>query len=189
MTEGTDATAVALLNVLVWGLLPLWATSGLADWWCHRRLRIEQTAGWPEPALHVAMLIELGAGVIGAALWRINAGVLLTLLVLCVLHEVTMVADLVYAERRRRIPAFEQWVHGVQHAMPWAAWVALAVIHQEQALAMLGLGVASAGWRYTLRAEPLPVTAWLLIAGVGLVLVGAFIAELARGVRGVKQVR
>ena len=187
MTDHTDATAVALLHVLVWGLLPLWAASGLADWWCHRRLRIEYTAGWPESALHLAMLAELGIGITGAALLHINAGVLATLLVLCMLHEATMVADLVYAERHRRIPPLEQWIHGVQHAMPWAAWGTLAVIHQDQALAMLGLAERP-DWRLAPRLAPLPTTAWLLISGIGTIMASAFVGEFARAVRAARPV-
>ena len=188
MTDHTDATAVALLHVLVWGLLPLWAASGLADWWCHRRLRIEQTAGWPESALHLAMLAELGLGVTFAALLQINAGVLAALMVLCLLHEATMVADLVYAERHRQIPPLEQWVHGVQHAMPWAACIALAVIHQDQALAILGLGNEPADWRFAPRLAPLPQAAWLLLPGIGAVLASAFIGEFARAVHAARPV-
>ena len=188
MTDHADATAAALVQVLVWGLLPLWAASGLADWWCHRRLRIEHTAGWPESALHLAMVAELGIGIMGAALLRINTGALATLLMLCVLHEATMVADLVYAEHRRRIPPLEQWVHGVQQAMPWAAWSALAIIHRDQAMAMLGLGAALPDWRFALRPEPLPAAAWLLIAAIGVAVVIAFTEEFIRGVRAVRPV-
>lgn len=188
MTHHTDPTAVALVHVLVWGLLPLWAASGLADWWCHRRLRIEHSAGWPESALHLAMLTELGIGVIFAALLQINAGVLAALLLLCLLHEATMVIDLVYAERLRRIPPLEQWVHGVQHAMPWAAWVALAVIHQGQALAILGLGLQPPDWHFAPRLDPLPRSAWLLIPGIGGILASAFIEEFARAIRAARPV-
>jgi hypothetical protein len=61
--------------------------------------------------------------------------------------------DLSYAASRRRIAVPEQWVHGIQLALPWTALVLLIVIHREQALAALGLGAARADWGWRFR-EP-----------------------------------
>jgi hypothetical protein len=39
--DGGDAT----VRCLLYGLLPSWFVPGVADWWTHRRTRIEETAG------------------------------------------------------------------------------------------------------------------------------------------------
>ena len=41
--------------------------------------------------------------------------------------------DLAYAQSRRPIPWFEQWVHGLQQALPWIAFAALVLLHWPQA--------------------------------------------------------
>jgi len=165
-----DATGALLLQIVVTVLLPLWMAAGLGDWWCHRIQRIEATTGWPESALHLAMLSEIGIGVLAAALFEPTAGLVLALLVLCVVHEVTMFVDLSYAEARRRIPPVEQWVHSVQHAMPWVAWAAWALA-QHGRLLPTGL---------VLRAEPLPGGVWPLLALGGGLIGTAFMQEALR---------
>lgn len=181
MTDAPEPLARVLAYLLVGGLLPLWVAAGVADWWCHRRLRIEHTAGWPESALHLAMLAELGIGIVVAALCRVNAAVLVLLFGLCVLHDVTLVIDLAYAERRRRIPPAEQWVHGVQQAMPWACLAVLAVLYHPQAFAAVGAGAMPADWHFVARATPLPPAAWAVIGVGGAVVWGAFLGEAWRG--------
>ena len=178
-----DATAAVLQQLLMWVVLPGWVASGVADWYCHKVERIEHSAGLAESLLHLAMLGELGVGVLAAAALDINAAVLWMLFVLCVLHEVTMLVDLVYASRRRRIPVAEQWVHGVQQAAPWFAWLLLAAIHHPQALAAIGAGTATPDWQWQLKTPPLPAAAWAVILGGGLVLVGCFTGEAWRGWR------
>lgn len=178
-----DATAAVLQQLLMWVVLPGWVASGVADWYCHKVERIEHSAGLAESLLHLAMLGELGLGVLAAAALDINAAVLWLLFVLCVLHEVTMLVDLVYASRRRRIPVAEQWVHGVQQAAPWFAWLLLAAIHHPQALAAIGLGVATPDWQWQLKTPTLPAATWAVIAAGGLVLVGCFASEAWRGWR------
>lgn len=42
----------AVRRLLLGGVMPLWLGAGLADWYLHRRTRIEQTAGPRESALH-----------------------------------------------------------------------------------------------------------------------------------------
>lgn len=178
-----DATAAFLQQLLLWVVLPGWVASGVADWYCHKVERIEHSAGFPESLLHLAMLGELGLGVLAAAVLEINAAVLWLLLVLCVLHEATMLVDLAYAARRRRIPVAEQWVHGVQQAAPWFALLLLAAIHHPQALAAIGLGAATPDWQWRFKTPPLPPAAWGLVGLGGLVLVGCFVGEASRSWR------
>jgi len=158
----------------MFGLLPLWLAAGFADYLCHRFERIELSAGWPESLLHLLMLAELGVGVLAALLLEINAAVLALALACCIAHEVTIWIDLGYANARRRIPPFEQWVHALQFALPWAGFVGLVLLHHDQALAALGMGAGlAADWSLRWKDPPLPM--WYLlsvaVAGVGLIVV------------------
>lgn len=178
------ADPAKLQSVLLYGLVPVWLCAGLADWWLHRRQRIEATAGWPESALHVAMVAELGIAVTLALLLEINALVLVLMLTACIAHEFTLWADLRYAAARRPIPVPEQWVHGWQTALPWVGLALLALMHSDQALAIVGLGDATADWTLRPKDVPLPfhqVAGVMIAAAVMIVL--PFTEELLRALR------
>ena len=176
-----DATAQLIEHLLLVVLLPLWMLAGLADWACHRHERIEASAGWKEPALHLLMLGQLGLAILVVLWCEVTASVLLLVLAACVLHEVTLWFDLGYANARRRIPAVEQWVHGVQMALPWIGFVALAVVHREQLLAIVGLGPAGPDWSLRLRTPPVPVEARAaVLAGAAVLVVLPFLQEWQR---------
>jgi hypothetical protein len=126
----TDPLLPALLPVLLLGLLlPLWLLAGWLDAACHRRLRIETNSGLHESRLHLAMLAQLAIGVGAALLLEVNAGALALMLLAALSHEVTMLLDLAYAESTRRVPWFEQWIHGLQQAMPWVGLAGLVLLH------------------------------------------------------------
>jgi len=177
-------TPAALLEVLLFYLiLPVWLLAGFADASCHRVLRIEATSGWRESALHWLMMAELGMGVLAILLLEINALVIALFAIACLAHEVTMVADLGYAHTRRDIPPVEQWVHGIQQAIPWIVLLAIAVLHPGQALALLGLGSEPARWSPALREPALPSGYLASIAVLALLLVGLpFAREMWRAV-------
>lgn len=178
-----DDTARLLEWLLTRALLPLWLATGLADWACHRVQRIEATAGWRESLLHLLMLAEIGVGLM-AVLWlEINAGVLALALAACVAHELTTWCDLAYAERRRRIPPFEQWVHSLQLTLPWAGWAALMLIHHQQGAALLGLGAAP-DWALRLKAQPLPAGFVVAVLAAGALFNALpLVEEAVRGAR------
>ena len=173
--------ATLLARALLYVVAPLWLVVGFLDYACHRQQRIEATAGLHESNLHLLMLAELGAGVIVALFLELNAIALALLLLACVAHEFTVLRDLSYAQSRRRIPWFEQWVHGLQQAVPWVAFAALVLLHWPQALALVGLGDAPADWRLRLKSEPLPASYIVAFLGAGAVAVVApFLSEWRR---------
>jgi hypothetical protein len=175
----------ALLAGLMYGLMPLWAAAGVGDWLCHRRQQMERTAGLGESLLHLLMLAILAPATLAALLLEINAGVLAWLLLACGLHELVFWWDLGYASRRRTIPPIEQWVHSVQFATPWVGFAGLALIHLEQASALLGLaGAPAADWTIRAKGAPLPpdYVAVVLVAGAALVCL-PFMEELWRCLR------
>lgn len=176
-----DETALLLRGLLLYGLMPVWLLAGFADYCCHRALHIEYSAGVKESLLHLLLLGELGIGLLAALLFEIDAAVLALLIAACVSHELTVWWDLAYAASRRKIPVPEQWVHGLQQAIPWVALAALMLLHPAQALALFGLGGADPDWSLRLKTEPLslPYLAAFAVAALLLVLL-PFLAEYRR---------
>ena len=173
--------AALLTHALLFVVAPLWLLAGFLDYACHRQQRIEATAGLPESRLHLLMLGELGIGVLTALFLELNAAGLAVLLAACVTHEFTVMRDLAYAQSQRDIPWFEQWVHGLQQALPWVAFAALALLHWPQLLALVGLGDAPPDWRLRAKEHALPV--WYVVAflgAAGAVVVLPFLGEWQR---------
>jgi hypothetical protein len=167
----------ALLGIL----MPVWLLAGFADWACHRALRIEHSAGLRESLLHLLMLAELGIGVLAGFFLQRNAASYAIVLAACLAHEATLWVDLSYAESKRGIPWYEQWVHGLQQALPWVALVGLMLLDWPQAMALFGLGDAPPDWRLRPTTEPLP--RWYLgtfFSAALLLVVLPFAGELLR---------
>lgn len=165
-----DRTANLLLDSLLYGLLPLWLLAGFADYCCHRLQHIERSAGWKEALLHLAMLAELGIGLLCALLLEIDAGVFAVLLAVCASHELTLWWDLAYAASCRPVGAFEQWVHGLRQAIPWVGVAALGLLHPEPALALFGLGDTPPDWHFAFKPLPLDPIYLIAVAGAALLL-------------------
>jgi hypothetical protein len=158
-----DAAQLILLYVV----FPLGVTAGFADWACHRATGIAQTSGLRENLLHWMMFAELGVGVLAVALLEVNAAVLLLVLVVFLVHEATVWADLRLSTPRRAVRPIEQMVHSAQEMFPLLGWVLLAAAHAPQALALVGVGEA-ADWRLAWKRDPLPGV--VLLAGAAAVL-------------------
>ena len=140
--------------VLMYGVFPLWIAAGLMDWYCHRRAAIEHTAGLKENLLHWLLFAEVGIAMVAVALLEVNAGVLLGVLALILLHEATVWAELHYAVSMRRVEPFEQMVHSFLELLPIASLALLAAMHFDQVLALLGPGPADFSLRW--KREPWP---------------------------------
>ncbi len=160
-----------LEHILLAALLPLWLLAGWADAKCHRHLHIEHTAGLRESLLHLAMLAEISIGLFAALLLELNAAALVVIAAACVLHEITVWIDLAYAESTRGIPWFEQWLHGLQQALPWVGLVALILLSPAQALALIGLGEATPDWQLRWKSAPVPLAYLVGISVAAVVLV------------------
>jgi hypothetical protein len=178
MVQNLDVLIAAGLLYVV---MPTWMLAGFADFACHRAMRIEDNAGLRESLLHLLMLAELGVAILAPLLLEPTAAVLLLMLLACLAHEVTTCVDLAYAGSHRAIPWFEQWVHGLQQALPWAWLTGWALLAAPQALALVGVSEAQPDWRLQVRASPLP-TAYLLavLAGSLLLVWGPFLYECWR---------
>jgi hypothetical protein len=169
---------------LLYVILPVWMLAGLADFACHRVMRIEHSAGVRESLLHLLMLAELGMAILAPLLLEPTAAVLILMLLACLAHEVTMCVDLAYAQSRRVIPWIEQWVHGMQQALPWAWLTGWALLAAPQSMALAGLGEVPPDWRLAFKSPPLPVSYLLVVVAGSLLLVWApFLQECWRCLR------
>ena len=54
------ATNQLLVNLILYGLLPLWGICGFIDWCCHRATRVERTSGLKESLIHSLIGVQLG---------------------------------------------------------------------------------------------------------------------------------
>jgi hypothetical protein len=128
----------AIQRLLLGGVMPLWLGAGLADWYLHRRTRIEQTAGPLESLIHQLMFAETGVPVLLGLFCEVNAGVLATAYAASGAHWATAYWDQAYAEERRPVSPVEQQVHSVLEMSPVTAAVLLTALHWDQALALVG---------------------------------------------------
>lgn len=184
-----DRSADITQALLAWIWLPALTLAGLLDWDCHRRQRIQFTAGLAESALHLLMLGAVGGAIVAAVLLQATAGLLLAVLTALLVHEGLYAADLQVALARRRIPALEQWVHGFQHLLPWAGLAGLVVLAPGQAWALLGRGAEAADWALRWRQPLPPWPVWATVTAAGLLNVLPFLAEAWRCARAANSAR
>jgi hypothetical protein len=130
----------ATRGLLLGGVMPLWLGAGLADWYLHRRSRIEQTAGPRESALHSLMFAETGVPVLLGLFCEVNAGVIATAAGAVAAHSATAYWDQAYAEPRRRVTPVEQHVHSLLEVSPVMATFLITALHWDQAKALAGRG-------------------------------------------------
>ncbi len=146
---------------LRYGVLPVWLAAGLADWWCHRRSRIEATSGLRESLLHLAQLAEVGIPLLAALCLVPGPGVLAMMLAGLALHEWTALRDVACAVSRREVTPLEQHVHSFLEMLPvvstsMVAWAVLARVLHE--------GIGPAGFALRWRDPPQPYLSLLLVA-------------------------
>ena len=172
----------ATRRLLLVGVMPLWLGAGLADWYLHRRTRIEETAGPRESALHSLMFAETGVPVLLGLFCEVNAGVLGTAAGAVASHSATAYWDQAYAEPRRRVTPVEQHVHSLLEASPIMATFLLTALHWDQAKALVGRDRHPPRFRPRLkRRDPLSTTARVtLLATVTVFGILPYAEELLR---------
>jgi hypothetical protein len=167
---------------LMYVLLPIWIATGLGDWWCHRRSKLELTTGVPESISHLAMLVQVGVATLAALFLEINAAIIALAFVALVLHAMTAWWDVRFAVGRRHISAFEQHMHAYLEVLPLMAVSCMVFLHWSQFVALFSAGDADFSLR--LKDEPLP-TLYLssVLIAVLLLNVIPFVEELWRALR------
>jgi hypothetical protein len=179
----TVASGAVAWWILVGGVLPLWFFAGFLDYLCHRASDIEHANGVRETALHWLMFAEVGVPMLAAVFLKVNALLLLFMAACWIAHEVTTHVDLRLAIATRHVSAFEQQVHSFLEVLPVVALLLLALLHWDQAAALVGFGATSAD--FSLSLKPLPSAPELIALFTGILLFGIvpYLDELLRGLR------
>jgi hypothetical protein len=139
-TRRIAGTEQAVRRLLLAGVMPLWLGAGVADWYLHRRTKIEETSGPRESAIHALMFAETGVPVLLGLFCEVNAAVLASAWAAVAAHSGTAYWDQAYAEERRRVSTVEQHVHSLLEVSPLTATLLLTALHWDQAAALAGRG-------------------------------------------------
>lgn len=107
-----------LVNLILYGLLPLWGIAGFTDWCCHRATKVESTSGLKESLIHSLMGIQLGIPILLCLLFEINVLLLLICVAMWLMHECAAHWDVHYATPRRHISIWEVHVHNYMATVP-----------------------------------------------------------------------
>jgi hypothetical protein len=154
------ATQDLLLYFLMYVVVPVWLTAGLADYFCHRASRIEVTSGVKESLLHALQFGEVGLPLLAVLFLQVNAAILLLAFGGLLLHQVTAIWDVRYANATRRVSPVEQHLHGVLEATPAIATVIIVILHWPAFRSLLGLESPS----FALELKHVALPAWYLVA-------------------------
>jgi hypothetical protein len=172
------------VSVLLYFILPLWLAAGFADYLCHRASRIELTSGYKESLIHLLMFAEVAIPLLAAIFLEINALVIAVMIVGFIVHQLTALWDVAYANDKRRVTPVEQQVHSFLELLPLTAMLIVIILHWPQFLSLWGVGAEPAHYRIALKPDPLPwtyVTAFLAAVLVFELL--PYLEELVRGWR------
>ena|ERR1700730_5426139 len=96
-----------LINLILYGLLPLWGIAGFIDWCCHRATQVKSTSGLKESLIHSLMGVQLDIPILLCLLFEINVLVLLICVAMWLSHEVVAHWDVRCATPRRRISIWD----------------------------------------------------------------------------------
>ncbi|MGK5727924.1 diguanylate cyclase [Streptomyces sp. URMC 124] len=180
------STAVEDTNrrFLLYGVLPLWVVPAVADWWMHKKTRIEHTSGVKESAVHALMMTEAGVPVAMGLLARINPLVLSVMGGAALAHGATALYDVSLATKEREVRPVEQHIHSFLEVLPLSAMAFTACLHADEVRATLRGGRGRGDWLLLPKERPLPVK---YLAGLG-VVIGAgvilpYAEELSRCLR------
>lgn len=121
-------TDVVILNVLLYGILPLWVVIGFLDYLCHRTTRIEENTGLRESALHAIMGLQVGAAIFIGFFLEITIPVFLLLLSILILHEVVAHLDVKTALGCRTISIWEMHLHSFLEVIPFLLFLLVAIL-------------------------------------------------------------
>jgi hypothetical protein len=129
-----DGSDRLLLNLILYGLLPLWGVAGFIDWCCHRATKVESTSGLKESLVHSLMGIQLGIPIVLCLQFEINVLILLICVVMWLTHEVAAHWDVHYATSRRHISIWEVHVHNYMATVPLYLMMLIVILNWDVAV-------------------------------------------------------
>lgn len=128
-----------LINLILYGLLPLWGISGLVDWFCHLRSKIEHTSGLKESLIHSLMGIQMGIPILLCLMFKVNVGILMICIAAWIAHEFVAHWDVHYAAPIRKIGILEMHAHNYLATAPLFLLMLIGVINWEVVVKMFML--------------------------------------------------
>jgi hypothetical protein len=144
-------TKELLINLILYGLLPLWGITGFIDWCCHRASSIEKTSGLSESLIHSVMGIQLGIPIVLGLFFEINVLILLICLAVLIAHALVAHWDVKYSTPLRKISVWETHVHSYMATIPLFVLLLIMVINWDVVLKLLTLD-----WRGEFTLTPTP---------------------------------
>jgi hypothetical protein len=126
-----------LINLILYGLLPLWGITGFIDWICHRRSQVESTSGLKESLIHSLMGVQLGIPILLCLTFSVNALILLICVATWLAHEFVAHWDVKYSAPRRTITIWEVHVHNYMATVPLYLLMLIVVINWDVAVRLL----------------------------------------------------
>src|SRR5690606_15216456 len=123
-----------LINLILYGLLPLWGVAGFFDWCCHRATKVESSSGLKESLVHSLMGVQLGIPIMLCLLFEINVLILLICFVMWLAHEFAAHWDVHYTAPRREISIWEVHVHNYMATLPLYLFMLIVIINWDVAV-------------------------------------------------------
>jgi hypothetical protein len=142
-------TRILLINLILYGLLPLWGITGFIDWWCHRRSRIEETTGLKESLAHSVMGLQLGIPIVMGLVFEINVLILLICFAALLSHSAVAHWDVRYSSPKRHITVWETHVHAYMATIPFFILLLIMIINWDVVLTLISLD-----WQGQFSLEP-----------------------------------
>ena len=128
-----------LVNLILFGLLPLWGVTGFIDWCCHRATGIERTSGVRESAVHSLMGVQLGIPIVLCLVFQMNVLVMLICILAFLAHEVVAHYDVYYSAPLRHISIWEVHVHNYMATIPLYLLMLIMVLNWPVVLDLVSL--------------------------------------------------
>jgi hypothetical protein len=176
-----DEVDDALRAYLLYVMLPLWFVPGILDWNFHRRTKIEETSGTHESLTHALMMSIIGAPILAALLFEINALLLAGMIAGYFAHESVAYWDVKYATGRRHVGALEQQTHSFLEVLPFMGASLCSVLKWKQFLSIFGVGPETAEWKLEWKRRPQPAAyTAAILGGVLLFVVTPYVEEFVR---------
>jgi hypothetical protein len=133
------ATDQLLINLILYGLLPLWGISGFIDWCCHRATGIERTSGLKESLIHSVMGVQLGIPIVLCLVFKVNVSILLICFVAWLAHEIVAHYDVYYSAPLRHISIWEVHVHNYMATVPLYLMMLIMVLNWDTVVKLVSL--------------------------------------------------
>jgi hypothetical protein len=120
-----------LVNMILYGLLPLWGIAGFIDWLCHRKTHVESTSGLKESLIHSLMGLQLGIPILLCLVFQVNVLIYLVCALMWIFHELVAHWNVHYASPLRKISIWEVHVHNYMATVPLYLLMLISVINWD----------------------------------------------------------